>query len=106
MPPKEVPMLAAFIVVLLLVLTLAACRESQVPTTGSVLVVKGRLTTEGVECIALRDANGTLYTLAGGSGSFRPGDEVCVRGRPAEVSSCMQGITIAVDSIGPASDCP
>lgn len=99
-------MRASLILALLLVLALAACRETQIGDPGAPLAVKGTLTTEGVECPAMRDAQGTLYTLAGGSGRFRPGDEVCVRGRRAEVSFCMQGITIAVDSIGPARDCP
>src|ERR671930_274678 len=65
------------------------------------VIVKGTLTGEGVECPALRDQGGILYTLAGSIGSFRTGDRVCVKGHRVPVSSCQQGITIAVDWIGP-----
>lgn len=67
------------------------------------LRVAGRLTDEGVECPALRSLDGTLYTLSGDVGGFEPGDEVVVTGREVETSTCMQGKTIAVESIAPAS---
>ena len=56
--------------------------------------VTGVITNEGVECTALRGDNGKLYTLAGGTGSFKPGDRVRVIGKIAQVSFCMQGTTI------------
>ena len=66
------------------------------------LEVTGIITREGVECPALRSDTGELYTLAGDTGRFRPGDRVTVRGRGAETSFCMQGTTIAVEEIEPA----
>ncbi|MFD2236260.1 LysM peptidoglycan-binding domain-containing protein [Aureimonas populi] len=66
------------------------------------LTLSGVLTNEGAECPALRAGNGRLYTLAGSLGGFRPGDLVSITGAVAEVSTCMQGTTIAVDSIRPA----
>lgn len=73
------------------------------PQDGLV-TIKGRLTDEGVECPAMRDEVGILYTLSGDLGGFGPGDQVCVRGRPVEMSICQQGVTIAVVSIG--KSCP
>ena len=70
------------------------------------LIVKGTLTGEGIECPALRDQGGILYTLAGSIGSYRTGDQVCVKGRRVQMSTCQQGITITVEWIGPARDCP
>ena len=66
------------------------------------LEVTGIITREGVECPALRTDRGDLYTLAGDTGRFRPGDRVTVRGRRAQMSFCMQGRTIAVEEIEPA----
>ena len=73
------------------------------PSDG-LMTIRGRLTDEGVECPAMRDEQGILYTLSGDLGSFRPGDQVCVRGRTVEMSICQQGVTIAVVSI--AKSCP
>ena len=67
---------------------------------AKVICVKGTLTDEGVECQALRAENGDLYTLLGNLESYSNGDKVIVCGRIAEVSFCMQGITIVVDWIG------
>lgn len=66
--------------------------------------VTGRLTDEGVECPALRGDDGKLYTLAGDTGGFKPGDRVTVVGTIAEMSTCMQGTTIGVRSIAKAGD--
>ena len=88
-----------------LALTGARCGQGG-PEPGDFLTVKGTLTKEGVECPALRDTAGVLYTLAGPVGGFRPGDKVCVRGRRTEISTCQQGITLTVESIVPASRCP
>ena len=65
----------------------------------SVMEVTGTLTREGVECPALRSDGGRLYTLAGDTGRFGPGDRVRVRGSRAEMSICQQGTTIDVRSI-------
>lgn len=71
------------------------------PESGRVEVT-GVLTREGVECPALRADDGSLYTLAGGTGDFGPGDRVRVTGTQAQVSICQQGTTIEVESIRPA----
>lgn len=68
---------------------------------GNRITVTGTITREGVECPALRGENGRLYTLAGDTGRFGPGDRVQVQGERAEVSSCMQGTTISVNRIRP-----
>lgn len=63
------------------------------------VTVRGTLTGEGVECQALRTAEGELYTLTGDLGGFGVGDEVEVAGRVARFSICMQGTTLTVESI-------
>jgi hypothetical protein len=68
------------------------------------LCVRGRLTGEGIECPSLRGEDTTLYTLAGETGEFGVGDEVCVCGTSGGLSFCMQGTTIAVTSIASSSD--
>jgi LysM repeat protein len=64
--------------------------------------ITGVISNEGVECPVIRAENGRLYSLAGGLSGFRPGDRVTVLGEVAQMSTCMQGTTIAVDSIRPA----
>ena len=61
--------------------------------------ISGVITDEGVECTALRGADGRLYTFASNSGGFQPGDRVRVIGRVAQASFCMQGTTIEVRHI-------
>jgi len=61
--------------------------------------IKGTLTDEGIECQALRTEDGELYTLVGDLRGFSKGDTVYVSGTIAQVSFCMQGITIAVQWI-------
>ena len=70
---------------------------------GAEIAVVGRLTSEGVECQALRGDDGQLYTLLGGELGGLPVDaRVSVTGERLEFSSCQQGITIRVRSITPA----
>jgi hypothetical protein len=66
---------------------------------GDTVQIHGTVTAEGVECPAVRDRAGTLYTLTGADRELRPGTEVMIEGRVAEVSICMQGTTIEVESI-------
>lgn len=73
---------------------------------GSEICVRGQFTDEGAECPTLRDAEGVLYTIARRDIGFEPGREICVCGRVAEISFCMQGETLVASRIGPASDCP
>jgi len=66
---------------------------------GDTIRVQGRLTEVGVECPALRGPAGELYTLTRRNLEFPPGTEVRVVGTIAEVSICMQGTTLSVESI-------
>ena len=71
------------------------------------ICVRGRITDEGVECQAMRGRDGRLYTLVGDPGEApAAGSELCVCGRVAELSSCMQGTTVVVTRIGPPDGCP
>ena len=67
---------------------------------GGTVTVEGEITDEGVECLAMRARDGTLYTLAGGdTEGLSPGDAVTVEGTVAEMSICMQGITLNVTRV-------
>lgn len=59
---------------------------------------EGTITSEGVECPALRGEDGVLYTLTGDVAALTAGDAVAVRGTLAESSLCMQGTTIQVET--------
>ncbi len=61
----------------------------------------GEVTDEGVECLAMRDTDGFLYTLIGSTGDLEPGDPAVVRGRYVEASICQQGTTMEVVEILP-----
>lgn len=74
-------------------------QEQIMVTPSKTVTVKGKLTAEGVECQALRGADGVLYTLLGDPKDFKVGDEVCVTGTIVELSFCMQGITISIKRI-------
>jgi LysM repeat protein len=69
------------------------------PTPPGVFLVRGTVTNEGAECPTMRGDDGRLYSLTGNTGRLRPGQRVEVQGQPAQVSFCMQGTTIAVNSI-------
>lgn len=62
-------------------------------------VIRGVITDEGVECRAMRDDDGALYTLANAPEWAVPGTRVVVRGSVAEMSFCQQGTTISVADI-------
>lgn len=70
-----------------------------VGAAGDSVSVHGSLTNEGVECPAMRDPAGTLYTLATNDLDWAAGTQVMVRGTIAGMSTCMQGTTISVSSI-------
>lgn len=61
--------------------------------------VTGVITREGVECPSLRADNGRLYTLAGDTDRYGPGDRVRVEGTQPDTSICQQGTTIRVEDI-------
>jgi hypothetical protein len=120
--PERQGRLAAACLGLMLALAAASCTESD-PTPGdgpsrapedgragatsgaaAAVCVVGRPTGEGVECQAFRADAGNLYTLIGDLGGLA--GEACVCGQPVELSTCMQGTTIAVTRIGPPATCP
>jgi hypothetical protein len=86
---------------LVLSVALAGCVGTGLSGPGETRVT-GTLTAEGIECVAMQGDDGQLYTLAGNTMPFQPGDRVAVEGRIAEVSFCMQGVTIEVSAIAPA----
>lgn len=92
--------IAVLTVALALALPALTFAQSQ---AGGEVTVTGTLTDEGVECPAMDGDDGALYTLAGDLGPFGPGDRVRVTGEIAEMSFCMQGTTIQVEVIQPAS---
>ncbi|MDH3271346.1 MAG: hypothetical protein OEN56_08450 [Gemmatimonadota bacterium] len=61
----------------------------------------GEITGEGVECLAMRDTDGFLYTLIGATDGLSAGEPVVVQGRYVEASMCMQGTTIEVIRVLP-----
>ena len=61
----------------------------------------GEITDEGVECLAMRDSDGFLYTLIGDTSGLQPGQPAVVEGRYVEASTCMQGTTIEVVRVLP-----
>lgn len=79
-----------------------AAGDSQASNEGGRVTVTGRLTSEGVECQALRGDDGQLYTLLGDLGRLSVDTRVRVIGERVELSICQQGITIRVRSITPA----
>ena len=86
--------------------TSGGSRGGGVAQVESELCLRGRATAEGVECQAFRAADGRLYTLVGDLGGLATEREVCVCGRPVEMSTCMQGTTLTVSRIGPPDRCP
>jgi len=73
---------------------------------GKRICVRGRLTVGGVECQALRGDDGKLYTLVGPKITAKTGAPVCACGTLARFSTCMQGTTIAVDTLRQPEACP
>ena len=68
--------------------------------TAPTAVVRGTVTSAGVECPALRGDDGKTYTVANPAPMrLRNGLHVRVVGPQAQVSTCMQGTTIRSTSI-------
>ena len=61
----------------------------------------GRITDEGVECLAMRDGDDFLYTLVGNTDGLSVGDPIVVEARYVETSVCQQGTTLEVISSRP-----
>jgi hypothetical protein len=72
------------------------------PKPAQPLTVRGTIVTGGSECALFRSDDGRRFSLTGNLGGFQPGDRVTVRGRVAELSTCMQGPTLAVQRISKA----
>ena len=110
--------IVAGLAVLLVPLTGSGCADAKGPKpprgatpgdgtdVGSTVCLVGRSTAEGVECQAFRGSDGRLYTLIGELGGLAADRDVCVCGEPVEISTCMQGTTVAVTGIGPPGSCP
>lgn len=65
------------------------------PPAPALQTVVGRITDDGVTCLAMRDDRGRLFTLTGsGLRNLAPGDRVEIRGAQARFSICQQGTTI------------
>ena len=72
-------------------------------TSDGTVLRRGRVTDEGVRCLALREEGetGELYTLVGTAvGALQTGDMVAVTGTLSETSACRQGTTIDVILVG------
>ncbi len=91
-----IPGVIALITVVVLT---GACAEDAPPLREGMVRFEGTLTSEGVECSAMRGEGGELYTLVGDIAGPNPGDRVCVEGTVAEFSICQQGTTINVERI-------
>jgi endonuclease YncB( thermonuclease family) len=83
---------------------LAAGRATGRPREGEVCVA-GRRVSGGVECPAFRGDDGRLYTLLGDLQALREGAPVCLCGKIARISFCMQGTTLAVTRVAPMAAC-
>ena len=64
------------------------------------MTITGTVTSEGVECPAVRTADGKLYTIATADrDKLRPGVRVRITGEIAQISTCQQGTTISAERI-------
>jgi hypothetical protein len=72
-----------------------------VTSADGLLQRTGQMTDEGVECPAMRDTDGFLYTLIGDVGELDEGEAVVVEARYVETSMCMQGTTLEVVRVLP-----
>jgi hypothetical protein len=66
------------------------------------MTVRGTIVTGGAECPLFRSDDGRRFSLTGNLNGFGAGDRVTVGGRVADVSTCMQGPTLAVQRISKA----
>jgi len=74
-----------------------------VTRADGILQRTGEITAEGVECLAMRDTDGFLYTLVGNTDGLAAGQPVTLQARYVETSICMQGTTLDVVRVLPAS---
>jgi len=74
-------------------------REIGATPAAAAVKIQGEMTSDGVECPAMRADNGAVYTLLGDLKGFKKGDRVTVEGTPVQMSFCMQGTTLQVTQI-------
>ena len=80
--------------------TAAPAKKEEAVQQPAGVTITGVVTEEGVECPAVRGDDGKLYTITGtGRETLRPGMRVRISGSVAEVSTCMQGITISATKV-------
>ncbi|HET7706315.1 MAG TPA: DUF5818 domain-containing protein [Thermoanaerobaculia bacterium] len=66
----------------------------------SAMIITGTVTDEGVECPAVRTADGKLYTIATADREkLRPGTRVRITGEIAQMSICQQGTTLSAEKV-------
>lgn len=82
----------------------AATAPPEEPPEPQTVRLRGTLTDEGVECQAMQGDGDRLYTLVGDLSKVKVGDQVELKGKRAETSICMQGVTIEVESIWRTGD--
>lgn len=101
-------MLTASLAVLLHCTAPPPVRQQQTPpqrtavseSANDTLRITGTVTREGVECPAVRGDDGKLYTIIGaGREKLTPGARVRITGTVAQMSTCMQGMTIFATGI-------
>lgn len=79
-----------------------AAAQLMPPGHGAEPVTVVGTVTSGVECPALQDEDGKLYTLVPMDEARRHlGDRVTVTGVPQGMSFCMQGVTLEIREIKP-----
>lgn len=78
---------------------IALSEPFHVTRPDGILQRTGRVSDEGVECLAFRDSDGYPYTLVGGTDGLVPGEDATVQGRYVEVARCGQGTTIEVTRV-------
>ena len=71
----------------------------QTEPASSPMTIIGRITDEGAECMAMRSDDGKLFTIGRPKEELKPGDRIRVTGTIAEMSFCMQGVTLNVTRI-------
>jgi hypothetical protein len=95
---------------LLVVITGCTAADAKAPATAttvsakeeskSTMSIEGVVTKEGVECPAVRADDGKLYTITGKDrDKLKPGLHVKITGEIAQMSTCMQGVTIVASEI-------
>ena len=79
---------------------LAVSDAFHVTAADGTMTRRGRVTSEGVECLTLReDESEELYSLTGDTDGLATGDTAVVAATIADASVCMQGTTLQVTRV-------